>query len=231
LIIYPTPLSSFDQVAMNSNLAMVFNIKQSGYAGQVLLDGDSITYGYGGSLNQSWTKTLAAQFPSYRSYSFGVPGINMATLLTVESVRIVPRFNAGLTKNILVIWAGTNDIVAGTVATSVYANLQSYTSAAKTAGFKVVWVTMLPRTDLTVGEQTQWTAYNTAIRAATLGQSNTADALADVQSDPTIGPFSAASNHTYYCNVGPNDFSIGVHPTDIGNAIVAPYIIAAVGSL
>lgn len=155
----------------------------------------------------------------------------MAQLNTAASSRIASRFNAGLAKNICVIWAGTNDIRASVSAATTYSSLQAYTSTVKAAGFKVVWVTMLPRSDLTAGAmQTAWTSYNSLITGATLGQSNTADVIADVASDAIMGPFAASSDPTLYCNV-PGDTSVGVHPTDLGNTYVLPYIVNAVNSL
>jgi len=230
-VVYPSVLSGVDQTAIQANLRSTFSIPTpSIYTKQVYLDGDSITTGIGATLNRGWAKAFQAALSTYRAFNFGFPGQTMAQLNTAASARIASRFNAGMTKNIVVIWAGTNDIRASVSAATTFAQLQAYTSTVKAAGFKVVWVTMLPRTDLTAPMQTEWTNYNNSIKGATLGLSNTADVIADVQSDPVIGPFAAASDTTLYCNV-PGDNSVGVHPTDLGNTYVLPYIVNAVNSL
>lgn len=230
MVIYNRTLSGAEQTAINTALTVGYGLPQS-YNKQIILDGDSITQSFGTSLNVGWPRSLSKAFPSYRMINLGIPGQTMATMAGNVATKVVARFQSGYSKNILVVWAGTNDVVAGATAATIYANLQSETAAAKTAGFKVVWATMLPRTDLTSGMQTVWAAYNALIRGATLGQSNTADALADVQSDATMGPFSAAANNTLYCNTSPTDFSIGVHPTNLGTTFLVPYFVAAVGSL
>lgn len=229
LALYPTALSAPNQTAVQTALQSLLPIPAA-YTGQLILDGDSITFAYGGTLNQGWAGTLVKSFPNYNTLNFGIPAIQISTLSTYASSRIVPRFNSGVAKNIVVIWAGTNDVLGNSPAANIYAALQSYTATVKAAGFKVVWVTMLPRSDLTTPLQAVWNAYNALIRGATLGQSDTADVIADVQSDPTMGPFSATSNNALYCD-WPGTNTVNVHPTDLGNSIVAPYIINAVGSL
>ncbi len=122
--------------------------------------------------------------------------------------------------NILTIFAGTNDIAGGASAATTYAALQSFCQQAHAAGWKVVVATMLPRNGLTGAQQAQWTAYNASIRS---GWPGFADALADLQADPTMGPFAASSNNALYFD--------GTHPTDLGYTYIAPVEAAAVRGL
>lgn len=231
VVIYPRTLSGTDVTIVQSAFYQAFGIVHlfSGQS-QILCDGDSITEQFGATYNQGWVPTAFKSFPTSKMLNLGVPGQSMTSMTGNVTTKIVSRFSASYSKNIVIVWGGTNDITGGATAASTYTSLQSYTSTAKAAGFKVIWATMLPRTDLSGAAQVQWTAYNTLIRAATLGQSNTADALADVQSNATMGPLAAASNTSLYC-IAPDDVSGGIHPTDLGNSLLAPYFVTALGEL
>ena len=198
---------------------------------QLIEDGDSLTVGLGVvTPANNWTAVLQRAFRQFRAKDIAVSGYTTANLLSGETANVVNNFNAALSPNVVTAWVGTNDVVASTSAATIYSNLQSYTAAAKTAGYKVIWATMLPRTGLTSAMLAVMAAYNVLIRGATLGQSNTADALADLQNDNTVGPLGAASDHNLYC-LTPGVFSSGVHVTDAGQVFLAPYFISAMQQL
>lgn len=233
VIIYGTVLSAANQTAIQTSLQATFF--PTPYVNQVISDGDSLSVCAGTTKNLGFTDAMVKAFPSYKCTTLAVSGQTLATCLS-NIANITGKLSASFTKNIVCIFAGTNDIAAGTAASTVYANLQTYTADIKSyattnsINAKVVWWTILPRPDFSGAEQTQQGLLNASIRAATLGQSNTADAIADVQSDPTMGPQAASSNLTLYWQ-NPGNQTAGPHPTNLGNTYLSPYINAAVGSL
>lgn len=189
-------------------------------------DGDSITVGVGvTSPSNNWTARLLIAFPQFSGTNVAVSGQTMATCLANETTTVLSKFNAALIPNVVTIWAGTNDVRASTAAATIYANLQTYTANAKTAGFKVIWATMLPSTDIVSASAklALMLAYNALIRGATLGLSNTADAIADEQSDNRLGQFGSCYDNNLYCNTTPTDFSQGIHPTDTAQPFVTSF--------
>ena len=80
----------------------------------------------------------------------------------------------------------------------------------KAAGFKVLWGTVLPRSDADAGDETRRLDYNNLLRA---NHAALADGLVDYAADPTIGPRGAAMNAAYYPD--------GVHPSTLGYGIMA----------
>ena len=118
--------------------------------------------------------------------------------------------------NIESILIGANGLTGADPVTWV-ASLKSYCQARQTVGWKVVLLTVLPQ--IAPGFNAHRNTANALIRA----DNSFYDALADIASDPTIGPDAAASDTTYYYD--------GEHLTALGDSIVAPYVTAAIQTL
>lgn len=123
---------------------------------------------------------------------------------------------SGVTRNLLMILIGTNDITTGGAfnAATFVAGLKAYALARKAAnpGLKIVASTLPSNTSY----QSNADAANTLIRA----DSSWYDALADFAANASIGCTGCAANATY--------FSDGVHPTAAGQAIMATIAQAAI---
>lgn len=187
----------------------------------VVFDGDSLTVGF--PAGPAYTdQVLVGLGWIFEAYNIGIPGQKISEIVVNSPAKVDPLYDAGMT-NILVVWAGTNDLATGATAAAAYANLVAYCQARRAVGFKVVVATMLPRTYTgdAVGTETQRGSFNTSIRN---GWATFADRLADLAADTTIGDAGDQNNVTYYD-------ADKAHMTTAGYAIVAGIVKAAVLAL
>ena len=182
----------------------------------VACDGNSMTLGSG---QTPYPTQLAALLgPAYTVDNFGIGGQTTPQMITGAPTEIDPLYSANNTDNIVVCWEGTNDIVVNSAsAVTAYNNLVTYCQARRTAGFKVVILTILPRNS--GGAQPTFDADRLAANASIVANWATfADALADVAADSRIG--NAPPNGTY--------FTDGTHLNSAGYAIVASIVDTAI---
>lgn len=182
---------------------------------QVVMVGDSITMGntiFGarpfGLLFEDRYVTPAT------TWLLGQNGLRISTIAAdTNQLKPTTMYRSGLAKNVLHVFAGTNDIAQNDTASTAYGNLSSYITAAKAAGFMVAVGTMLPRGTLTSPQETERLAYNSLIIANSAG----ADAVIDYASIPALAN---PANATMYTDT--------VHPTAAGHvelaAIAGPVI-------
>jgi lysophospholipase L1-like esterase len=185
------------------------------YTDSVVCCGDSITQGGDSFLNRSWPSQLSLP-ASCMLCNTGESGITLSALAAqaaFEESLVVSGLSG---KNILVIWAGTNDIAEGSTGATVYSTLASYISTMQGAGYKVIAVTPLPRGFTTVSGE--YANYRNLILANTAG----ADAVADPIGNTTL----AAGWPTQYL------YSYdGIHPNAAGYALIVPILQSAVTGL
>lgn len=184
--------------------------------GNLVADGDSITFGVGTS--NPYTSFLAPTggAANWSINNKGIAGETLATMLANAPTNIDPWFNPNLAKNVIVIWAGTNDIATAHQPVDVYANLISYVAARHAKGWKVVVVTMLSR----VGWDQKKDQYNALIEANTAG----ADEVVVFDSTP-LGIDNGYANPLWF---NPDE----IHPLTVGvTTYEAPMISTAVNAL
>lgn len=160
--------------------------------------GDSLTLGAFVSASDTYPAQLATTLGSpWTVENLGQSGQTLSTLTTYGASYTDPHRDPRATKSILAPWIGTNDLGAGVSAASLYTSYVAFCQARKTAGWKVVAFTILPRTN--AGDpadfEAQRTAFNALVRA---NYTAFAHALADVGADATIGVAGAQNNATYY---------------------------------
>jgi len=218
-------LSDIEQLAIYRSLAAklkdrgVTNINDTTIS--VICDGDSITYGsYASDWYHSYPEQLRALNPKITTHQFGAGGQKIETMLANAATVVDPLYMAtGVEKSVVVCWGGSNDIaVFSRTDTQTYNDIVSYCSGRQAAGFKVIILTIMPRTDCTGGEETYRQSVNTSIRA---NWAIFADALADVAADTRLDDF---NDTTYY-------YSDKIHLIDAGYAAVAELINNAISSL
>jgi hypothetical protein len=187
----------------------------------VVLEGDSIGSGYSSVAGQTFLRqaelllALPCVLTNMGWYGQTMAG-NFANYATTLGTYI--QVNA---KNILLITSGTNDIKNGTTAVALYATLKNLAAAGKASGYIVVVSTILPRSDITAGQDTERLAFNTLVKN---GWSSFAQGLQDFNGDPTIGGAKTqASNVLYYID--------GVHTTTLGNGYMTSICAAAINAL
>ena len=144
---------------------------------------------------------------------------------------IDPYYSPGTNRTMLIAWGGTNDLYFGASAATAYSNIKTYAQARKNAGWRVVILSILPRTagSPPASFETDRQTVNAALLAdfpIATGQTNItsggayADYLINIGADTTIGLAGQTTNTTYYADL--------VHLTNAGYAIVADYVKRAI---
>jgi lysophospholipase L1-like esterase len=177
--------------------------------------GDSITSGSpAGSAAYTNSLTLPG---NWASGNRGIASVTLALMSGTDQTG--PLDNALSSKasaNVLVVWAGTNDIFFGASVADTFALLTSYCQARQAAGWTVVVVPMISR----VGFDAEKNAYNALISA---GFTGFASAL--VTLSPLLTADGAYLNGTYF-------LADGTHPTAFAvETLVAPEIQSTVVGL
>jgi lysophospholipase L1-like esterase len=201
--------------------------------------GDSLTAGVASSGGGSPAQLATSLYfkPGVRPWSnLGQGGQSASGLATAGTT--FARYFDRTACNIMVFWAGTNDLAANASAATAYTSIQTAAASLRAAGWKVIVATTLPRTSLLTGGQTNSgfetarQTVNTNIRAS---WATFADGLMDVGNASTItvngvsidvsaiGAPGASSSATYFID--------GTHPGYLGNAIVARVMAEAVTAL
>lgn len=131
-----------------------------------------------------------------------------------------------IANDIIVIWAGTNDIsVSGRTAAETYADLCTYATVMRNLGMKVVAVTMIAKERAADADPTAINTTRLAYNALILGESSFVfDAYADPAALTQFDTVADASNTTYYN-------ADKVHLTDTGYDLVAGTVTTAIQSL
>jgi|GEM_PF-4550659 len=187
---------------------------------QIFFDGNSLTAGTGASDSAhyypSQTLALLGGASVYDITNIAAGGQTTAQRATADTTSLDPKYGSFRSNNIAVLWEVTNDLVINQDAANAYAQYVAWCQGRRTAGFKVVAMTVLPRTQsgLYAGFETDRQTINTLIRA---NWQTFSDALADVAGDSNIGDAGDQLNTTYY-----NADSI--HMNDAGYAIIASYV-------
>lgn len=183
----------------------------------VVCTGDSITAG-NGAMFHNYPALLDAGILAAAKTAWvknmGVPGRTIADMLSNHSAEDA-QYDGSYSRNILMVWAGSNDLNAGTTPAVIYADTVSYCQALRAVGYRVAVCTTLPRIG---GAEANRLALNALI---VVNWPTFADALADVASNPIMG--ANPPNASYYAD--------GVHPNAAGYDLLAPYLNGAAVSV
>ena len=204
---------------------------ESAVTERIICLGDSLTQGYGVQEIDSFPNKLAdlqsAVAVGYDGNVFrsddgirtkkvinkGYNGYTTQNIIDNMLQNTILRRDENLTRDIVVLFAGTNDIALGTSAATVYANLTTIIDSLQAEGFEVFVCTLIDRNDLGSGFDTTRAALNTLINSNTAG----ADGVIDLFADSRL---SDASNSTYFQ-------ADALHLKSAGNAVIAELIEAA----
>jgi lysophospholipase L1-like esterase len=177
--------------------------------GSIIIGGSAID---GEELTRQTRALLDHTCHSYKSTS---GNRTLADMIAQAPVRVDPHYDPMADANICVAMAGGGDLAAGGDPQAVLDALRTYCAARRAAGFEVVVLTLLPRSD-TVGFDAARAVYNDMLRAQWPAF---ADGLADVAADPRIGADGANLDPVYFLDM--------VHPTSAGYAIMAAAVAPA----
>lgn len=190
---------------------------------QILAEGDSLT---GGPSDANWVLQLNGSLGSINQF-YQNNGIAGTSLMYVNVNDLAHYITDGVSRNICVLWLGSNDIADQfenfTVA-QIEAGYTTFCNSLHTLGFDAVVVTtILPRSGGTdnPNTETRRQTFNTWLRA---NWSSIAEALSDVAADTNIGDAGDNLDTTYYQ-------ADAVHLNGIGEGIVEGIMETAVESV
>lgn len=193
----------------------------------VAISGDSIANGDQIPGWQSWPFRMLGNFqstnPDVQLLNTAANGAGIPKVKNSDySDFVLPWYSASRAKNILIVAAGTNDLI-GTNVSDVLDRYYGLLDSARATGWKTVACTVLPRSDtgLPAAFETGRTAFNADVVAH---YASHADALANVAAITGMGAAGDSDNLTYYT-------ADKVHPRAAGHALMEPVYRAAVTSL
>ena len=224
VLIYNAALSGTNLTSVENYLLTKYAIPSplSTSAPLVVVEGDSLSQGINTTLNTQEYPEVAYQGASgaspYNYRNFAVSGSQISDL-TNRAAYVDALYQSSRAKNILYVWIGTNDMaLGGLTPTQTYNALVTYCAARRTAGWKVIVRTMIPRAAYS---DTNRLSFNSLVRA---GWQTFADGLDDLGNDPILGQAGVQSNTSYYA-------TDQVHLTPAGYGIAAAYASAAITKL
>lgn len=230
LKVYDTNLSSDDIMDVCSDLQGIYFISdQAEPKFNLVADGNSLAVGaLGAPTTAIWdgvkavTGTTPLDLINVSTGGLETPGMiaRAAATVDIHLDKSVPS-----KRRVLIVWEITNDLCnLSQTDTGAYNNIKAYCQARKTAGWKVIVATCLPRTQ--AGINTNFETYrlsiNTSIRANAISE-GWVDAIADVANNATIGATGAPDSTTYYADK--------IHLNEAGHVIAKTYITAALNSI
>jgi lysophospholipase L1-like esterase len=217
--VFSTALADGDMANLLADMQAANRLRVDSNASQVIFVGDSLTAG-GPSLHpvsKNYPAILVQQAGgAFKPLTIAVPGNTIAQQMTYVTNQVLPLDLTPFGKNVAVICCGSNDIIANRTSAQILADLATLGTALRAGGFKVIMLTITPRT-LPTGQAAVLTAVNAGLRT---GYTAFADALVDWAADPRL---SDPTNTIYY--------SDACHTTDIGDGVKAQLVQPVLNSI
>lgn len=208
-------LACFNGAATQANIEAVF----SGLCGHVPVNivcvGDSMTEGRGGTPYPTQLQTAVNGWGWVDTDALG--GTTLLQMSARFTANVTPKYKADL-RNVLVLWAGTNDIYFAADGPTTLSRYWAYCDMARKAGWRVVAVSIIPRAPFSAAQVTAVDYFN-------VGQEQRffehADALVQLH---RIKGLTAVNNELWDTE--------GVHlDTTYGNGLVSRAICKAISAL
>jgi lysophospholipase L1-like esterase len=216
----PTPLAMPPGVTLPATAAAN---PQFGTGGLIVFDGDSLTYGTGAEPGADYPSDVMRRLPEeLDAVNIAVPGQTWRDMLADAEMQVDPLQSNTRPHNVVIAWAGTNDMRRTRTAGRVWNDLQEYCGGRRDHGWTVVLLTVLPclpRKPRSHFEEERQ-QLNTIIRER---WHEVADGLADVAADPRIGD-PAGPDAQVFC-------TDGIHHNAAGNQVIAEVVAAALRPL
>jgi lysophospholipase L1-like esterase len=177
----------------------------------VVFDGNSLTYGLGVPTAQNYPSQVAGLLGSgYLTFNLGVSGQTTPEMIADGKTQVDSLIGFG--RSILVAWEITNDIYKGASPQTAYQDFIAYCQQRKVAGWKVIIMDVLPRSDryTPAGFEISRQAVNGWLRRdfsqptvdpliyKTSASKPYADLLIDLAAFPELGKAGAQDNQAYY---------------------------------
>ena len=166
--------------------------------------GDSLTNGHGVTPSSNFITPT----DSFDVVNYGLGGSMTTDLAYMFDARDAPLYRRNAGRNVIRLWAGTNDLGSGHTPQQALDGIRSYCRKAKAAGFQTIVSDMISRTGLD--------SNMLALNALLTTQDTGCDLVLDLASDARLGAVGAYANATYFQ-------ADGIHLSQTGQQnIVAP---------
>lgn len=218
--VYNSAHTTAQMAAVNDELMTYYGIKNRI---RVICDGDSITAGTGSALGLGWPKqTELLVGKRYLVFNIGVSGQTVVQMEAKAANQIDTEFGAFPQGDVVIAFGGSNDMEVPGNQVAAYTAYKTYCTNRKAAGYKVIAVTVLPRTSPgnPANYEVDRQAFNLSIRTE---PSPPWDVIADVGNDANMGQAGQQSGVNYS---GDN-----LHPGNLGYVIISTYMRDALASL
>lgn len=191
-------------------------------SGNLVCDGDSITAGLGLTTPGPYPKNLALS-GSWVVTNVAVSGNMLSDCITNAPTTVDPLYTPGK-KNVVIIWAGTNDFAFGSTVSTVYGRFQTYAAARRAVGWKVVVVTMISRAGNNPNGETLDTDKNGLNALLRPGYNGFSDGIADIASNAELGADGAYAGPGFQGDhIHPTQTAVLVDEVPIFNATMATF--------
>ncbi len=148
--------------------------------------GDSLTNGAGVSPSSQFV----APSDTFTVTNYGLGAAQLDDLTQLFDARELPTYRRNAGRNVIRLWAGTNDVAAGHSAQQTMMAIRAYCNKAKRAGFQTIVSDMVSRT----GQDSAMMALDNLMTSEDTG----CDLVLDLASNPVLGAAGASANTTYY---------------------------------
>lgn len=162
----------------------------------VVGDGASGMRGFGSSNPTTQSPLAQLNLPGWAKINLAVDGTTTVQRSGSASNPTI-YYNPLRSKKVAILWEASNHIYFGATASEAITSYVAWCNAVRASGFKVVCVTVLPRSAGTppADFETSRQTFNAYLRANWAAFS---DGLADIAADPRIGDAGDELNTTYY---------------------------------
>ena len=221
LVLYDRGLTAIERHVAIKALGENFMIPQQ-HQDIYVADGDSLTQGIGTRYLQSYPwymERLLARGPLIYNAAWAAKTMGgQGGLLNRYEEFTSKLHNPQGRRNVISLFAGTNDLQTGMDDKELFRLIQQYGVAARKTGFKMVIATIIPRATFTPKMEYYRNTINATIRSR---WKEFADGVADLAAGPAFNGPGALTNGNVYAEDG-------IHLTDFGYQIVAAEMAAAV---
>ncbi len=223
VLIYNTAHDDATIAAITAQLEAQYGVVTT-YTKQVVIEGDSLTAGAYSTNLQDWPNQLRMAHPDWLVWNEALSGAQIGvattsgTMAAEAPVQVDQLYNPSLSRNVLALLGGTNDIgVGGQSGSQTFTRLVNYLTARKALGYET-WVITVPDRG---SFDTQVHDYNALIRSG----NPMIDKVIDVGKDsPTETRLSNSANSTYY-------YVDQLHLVNAGYGVIAELVGQALGGV
>ncbi len=225
IAIFSAPLTNTMMQSLLANMQTANRLRSDANTNQVVFVGDSLTAGGPGlpAISHCYPWVLSQQFGgAFKSLMIATPGATIAQQQTVVTLQVQPLDLTPFAVNVAVVCCGSNDLAGGArTAAQVQADLATLCTGLRTAGFKVILVTITLRSDgVGTTNAALWTAINTVNAGLRSTYTTYADALVDWAADARL---TDPTNTAWFADQ--------VHTTDAGDGVKASLVKPALDAL